>query len=308
MVEHAIVVIAKTRLEQLQTRFNTKAQAKFYVERQGVSFKQYEDEHEQIQDTYHTVLNKLNGIIKYKTIDRAFVSSYIFSANDLVITIGQDGLVANTAKYARGIPIVAVNPDVNLFDGVLLPFNFNNFHLAVEKVLHQKFSFKETHFAEAVLNDGQKLFAFNDFFIGAATHVSARYKITYGSQSEDQSSSGIIISTKAGSTGWLSSVVNMTYGLYNFFDHTAPGKKAPVIHDDELLFIVREPFLSKTSKIGITAGKIQNNNKLVIESNMPSAGIIFSDGIESDFIKFTTGFIATISSSKEKAILVQKDF
>ena len=74
MVEHAIVVIAKTRLEQLQTRFNTKAQAKFYVERQGVSFKQYEDEHEQIQDTYQSVLNKLNGIIKYKTIDRTWVS------------------------------------------------------------------------------------------------------------------------------------------------------------------------------------------------------------------------------------------
>ena len=39
-----------------------------------------------------------------------------------VVTLGQDGLVANTAKYVGAQPIVAVNPEPGRFDGILLPF------------------------------------------------------------------------------------------------------------------------------------------------------------------------------------------
>ena len=57
--------------------------------------------------------------------------------------------------------------------------------------------------------DGQRLLAFNDLFIGARTHVSARYRVEYAGKQEQQSSSGLLVSTGAGSTGWLSSVMNM---------------------------------------------------------------------------------------------------
>lgn len=43
---------------------------------------------------------------------------------------------------------------------------------------------------------------------------------------------------------------------------------------------------------------------LVVESLMPMNGIIFSDGIEADFLKFNAGNIATIGIAKEKANLV----
>jgi len=54
--------------------------------------------------------------------------------------------------------------------------------------------------ARARLNDGQELLALNDLFIGRRTHVSARYALRVGDYVEDQSSSGIIVSTGAGST------------------------------------------------------------------------------------------------------------
>ena len=45
-VEYAIIIKNKTRLETLIERFNTKAQAKFYIESLGGDFNDYENENE----------------------------------------------------------------------------------------------------------------------------------------------------------------------------------------------------------------------------------------------------------------------
>lgn len=303
-IEYAIVVKNKTRLETLIERFNTKAQAKFYIERSGGNFSDYETEHEVFQESLSTVQRTLSGVIKNKIIERVFLPSFIFSENQIVVTIGQDGLVANTAKYVNGIPIIAVNPDVNRYDGVLLPFTPVNFISAVESTISKKSNFKTVSFAEATLNDGQRLLAFNDLFIGVSSHVSARYRISYKNKSEEHSSSGIIVSTKAGSTGWLSSIFNMNSGLNQFLEKSNGTKKSINLKDNQLFFVVREPFASIKTQTKLTTGTLNEHAKLVIESYMPSNGIIFSDGIESDFLKFNSGSIVTIGIAKEKANLV----
>jgi hypothetical protein len=70
-----------------------------------------------------------------------------------------------------------------------------------------------TNFFEIRLSDGQRLLAFNDLYLGARTHVSARYTLRYGERADSQSSSGIIVSTGAGLSGWLSSVFTLAQGL-----------------------------------------------------------------------------------------------
>ncbi len=302
-IEYAIIVKNKTRLELLIERFNTKAQARFYIERQGGSFTDYEQEHEHFHESLHTLQTQLSRVIKHKTVERAFVPSYIFSEKNLIVVIGQDGLVANTAKYAKGIPIVAVNPDKQRYDGILLPFDTGSFLHGVEQVMNSQFASKTVRFAEARLNDGQRLLAFNDLFIGAATHVSARYKIAFNNHTEEQSSSGIIVSTPAGATGWLSSIFNMAYGVAALFEKQLK-KKHPSLKQDQLLFAVREPFRSKRTQTGIAAGVLNANAVLTVESLMPANGVIFSDGIESDFIRFNSGAIATIGLAPETAQLV----
>jgi hypothetical protein len=218
--------------------------------------------------------------------------------------IGQDGLVANVAKYANNIPIIAINPDKERYDGVLLPFDPQNFLPAIEGVINEHYKAKVVSLAEAVLNDGQRLLAFNDLFIGAATHVSARYKISFKNKAEEHSSSGIIVSTSAGSTGWLSSIINMTYGMFEYIERSSGRKKIIHFSGDQLMFAIREPFASKKTQTGIQAGLLTGNSKLIIESLMPVNGVIFSDGIESDFLKFNSGSIATIGAAQEKATLV----
>jgi len=302
-VEYAIIVKNKTRLEALIERFNTKAQAKFYIERLGGNFEDYETEHEMFHYSLMSLQTQLSKIIKHKIVERVFLPSFIFSANQIIIVIGQDGLVANTAKYAKGVPIVAVNPDKNRYDGVLLPFDTTDFISGVENVVVNKFQSRTMRFAEAKLNDGQRLLAFNDLFIGASSHVSARYKISFNNNIEEQSSSGLIVSTPAGSTGWLSSIFNMAYGVTGMFEKNLKLKR-PKLKDNELLFAVREPFQSIKTQTGITAGIIKNQNSLTIESLMPTNGIIFSDGIETDFLRFNSGSIATIGIAPETAKIV----
>jgi len=304
-VEYAIIVKNKTRLESLIERFNTKAQAKFYIERLGGNFEDYEAEHEMFHISLTSLQTRLSKVIKYKLLDRSFMPSFIFSEKNVIIVIGQDGLVANTAKYSKGIPIVAVNPDQGRYDGVLLPFDSGDFIGGVEGVITSQYNSKTIRFAEAKLNDGQRLLAFNDLFIGASSHVSSRYRIIFNEKNEEQSSSGLIVSTVAGSTGWLSSVFNMAYGVAGMFEKNLKLKR-PKLKDDELLFAVREPFQSIRTQIGITAGLIKNKHSLTIESLMPTGGVIFSDGVEADFIKFNSGSIATIGLANETANLVTK--
>lgn len=303
-VEYAIIIKNKTRLESLIERFNTKAQAKFYIERSDGDFTDYEKEHETFHNSLSTVQRNLSTVLKNKIVERSFLPSFIFNDNQIIITVGQDGLVANTAKYVQKIPIVAINPDEERYDGVLLPFNCNNFIEAVDKVITNNYQSKVTAFAEAKLNDGQRLLAFNDLFIGASSHISARYKITYENKTEEQSSSGIIVSTQAGSTGWLSSIFNMSNSVHKLVEKTTQKRKYTKLTNDQLMFVVREPFASRKTQIETTTGILTGQSKLVVESFMPSNGIIFSDGIESDFLKFNSGAIVTIGTAAEKANLV----
>ena len=298
-IEYAIIIKNKTRLESLIERFNTKAQAKFYIESSGGNFQEYVDEHEKFYQSFLEVQTKLSKIIKNKVIEKEFVPSYIFSEKNLIIVIGQDGLVANVAKYSKNIPIVAINPDEERYDGVLLPFNVKNFLNGVQSVINESFSSKKMRFAEAVLKDGQKLLAVNDLFIGISSHSSARYKIVLNGKEETHSSSGIIVSTKTGSTGWLSSIFNMAFGILG-----SKKLKYPTLNDDDLYFAVREPFKSIRTQTEICGGTIKKGNKLIIESLMPNNGFIFSDGIEQDFLQFNSGATAEIRLSDEVAVLV----
>ena len=302
-IEYAIIIKSKTRLESLIERFNTKAQARFYIERLGGDFDDYELEHETFHAGLNSLQSQLSKIIKHKIIDRTYVPSFLFSEKNIVVVIGQDGLVANTAKYAKGVPIVAVNPDKQRYDGALLPFDTSDFIGGVERIIDGNYRVKTMHFAEAKLNDGQRLLAFNDLFIGSSSHVSARYKISYNGATEEQSSSGLIVSTPAGATGWLSSVFNMAYGVTKMFEKKLVPQK-PKIKENELLFTVREPFKSIRTQTDIVVGTIGRGTTLTLESLMPSGGVIFSDGIETDLLRFNSGTIATIGIAPETAQLI----
>ena len=304
MYDKLVIVTRRTRLQDLIARFNTRGQARFYLEHAGVDFSDYEREH----DTYECALDRLRRDLDFgvprQFLDRDIVPTYTFGPSDLVVTLGQDGIVANTAKYAGAQPIIAVNPDPDRFDGVLLPFTVPDTRAAVAAWLEAKGRVRAVTLAAAELEDGQRLLAFNDLFIGAKTHVSARYRIRVGDEDEKQSSSGVLVSTGVGSSGWMSSVFNMAAGITTFAGGKRGNGKRLRWEDRRLLFAVREPFISRHSTARLVAGLLADERELVIESQMPSGGVIFSDGVEADFLSFNSGAVAHIRPAAQRAMLV----
>jgi NAD kinase len=324
-----VIVTRPTRLEGLRARWGTARQAKFVLRQAhaveaeraaaksglrsgkqkaasaGVAdFDEYDREDAQYRRTIEQLERDLDFGLPIKVLDRGYVPNYDFWSCQAVVVVGQDGLVANTAKYVGDLPIVAVNPDPQRIDGVLLPFDAAQARSAVAQVLDGKHRHRSVTLAEVELNDGQTLKAFNDFFIGCRTHVSARYLWEIAGRREPQSSSGVLVSTGAGSTGWMSSVFNMAAGVSQFREGESFDGVRLDWSDRRLLWAVREPFVSKTSRAELVAGYLDEGRELGIESLMPESGVIFSDGIESDFLPFTSGTIARIKASKQTARLV----
>lgn len=305
--ENVIIVSRKTEMDELVARFNTKAQARFYLEQAGQSFERIEVAHAKHEQMLAKVRKAVPSGFKSQVIDRELVPRFTFGEDDLVVTVGQDGLVSNTAKYLAGQPILAVNPDPERFDGVLLPFTADNVEEQLNLTLYGPLQVKKVTLAKAELSDGQTLIAFNDFFIGARSHVSARYRIEIGEQSETQSSSGIIVSTGAGSTGWLQSVYAGAAGVVEALG----GKVIPPVNGgrldwdtDQLMYSVREPFPSIATQTSIVHGAFTDQTPLKITSQMASNGIVFSDGVEADYLEFNTGAELTITTAPQRAHLI----
>jgi NAD kinase len=302
--EKIVMVTRKTRLADLVARFNTHKQAQFYIERAGGDFADYVRENDAYTRSLEHLHRSLDFGLTIQQVDRGFVPNFVFTPSDLIVAVGQDGLVANVAKYAGAYPIVPVNPDPDRFDGVLLPFTTPTAAAAVKKTIEGRARLREITLAEARLADGQRLLAFNDLYIGARSHVSARYTLAHHGEPEAQSSSGVLVSTGAGSTGWLSSCFNMAASIAAFTGGTA-GKPLHLGWDDpRLVYVVREPFASKQSRISQVAGVIAAGEALVLESRMPTGGVIFSDGVEADALAFDSGAIAHIGAAKQRTRLV----
>ena len=330
LTDNKIVLVTRpTRLAELVSRFNTVSQARFYIEHQGADFADYLREDE----TYHQALSATQAALaqvgRIQTVDRGFLPNFVFAPNDIVVTLGQDGLVANTLKYLNGQPVVGVNPDPERWDGRLLRFRVSDLSKVMPEVVVRKRPAKSVTMARATLNNGQTLYGVNDLFIGPKTHCSARYLIRSGQTSETQSSSGVIVSTGMGSTGWLKSLLTGAAAITQsagsnlarqatedlFTAAESKGKTSATVRlnvktefawdADYLFYTVREPFPTKTTGASLVFGRVTPETPLTLESRMAENGVIFSDGIEKDFLEFNSGTQAVIGIAKRKGVLVQ---
>ena len=334
LTESKIILVTRpTRVAELKRRFNTRSQAKFYVSHLGQDFSDYEQEDERYVASVQTTLALLETLGRVQVIDRSFLPNFAFGPEDVVVVLGQDGLVANTVKYLEGQPVVGVNPDPARWDGLLLPFRVPDLIKVIPEVLVKKRPTEAVTMAQAKLNTGETLYAVNDLFIGPRTHTSARYVIELGDQRETHSSSGVIVSTGLGSTGWLKSLLTGASAIVQSLGSDSAkelqeefalavaarrtGKSPPVLPKKRLVaksefawdashlcFTVREPFPSRTTQTGIVFGRVTTHQPLTLTSQMPENGVIFSDGIEADFLEFRSGSRAVIMPADRQGCLV----
>ena len=299
-----VLIKRRTRYEELKRRYNTVEQARFYIEHLGADFSDYEREDKTYNAALENIRNLIRPCARLQEIDREYLPNMIFGKDDIVIAVGQDGLVANAMKYLDGQPLIGLNPDPARWDGVLLPFETGEIAKVLPKVINGTFDTKNVTMGKVETKDGQVLYAVNDFFIGVSNHTSARYNINYRNRVENQSSSGIIISTGFGMTGWHKSIMAEFVGIAKAFGLNYVTE----LHADwgarQLIFQVREPYPSRFTQADIVFGKIMDNEKLVITSNMSENGVVFSDGVIDDTIDFNAGMEITIGVSDRIGRLV----
>jgi NAD kinase len=303
-IDRCVIVTRKTELEELTARFATASQAKFFLESAGEDFRIIEARHETYTSALAETKRAIKSDLKLAVVDRALVPQFDFG-KDVVIAIGQDGLVSNTAKYLSGQPLIGVNPDPSSYEGVLLPWTTKTFGTALHSALLGKSKIEQVTLARAATNDGRELLAFNDLFIGRSGHQSALYEIHHHGKHEFQSSSGVIVSTGAGTTGWMRSIFRGAQMIahynereYDLVDpHLARSAEA-------LIYAVREPWPSKTTGTELVIGHVAPNLPLEIHSRMPVNGVIFGDGMEWDFLEFNAGTRVEIGIAPQKTQLV----
>jgi NAD kinase len=288
-----VVILTRPSAKQaFVQRYGSEGQTRFAMAQSAkgmADFKKAEVEDTAQSRAVARIRKAMPSDVKLAEIDRQMVAQFLFEPHDLVVAVGQDGLVANVGKYLEGQPLAGVNPDPHTIDGSLLAFNVETFIAALPQVLNDRRPMREATLAEAQTSDRQVLRGLNEIFVGVQTHQSARYRIRHGANDEVQSSSGLIVSTGTGSTGWLKSL----RGAEAVFDPAA----------DELAFVVREAWPGRGFAATLIDGRVTRDQPLLIESRME--GTIFADGIEADAVRFDAGLSVTIAPAERRVRLVQ---
>ena len=295
-----VLIKRRTRYEELKRRYNTVEQARFYIEHLGADFTDYEREDKIYNAVLEQVRSYVRPVARLQEIDREYIPNMIFGEKDIVIAVGQDGLVANVMKYLDGQPLIGVNPDPERWDGVLLPFEAGDMERILPRVIDEKFSAKDVTMGKVTSKDGQVLYAVNDFFVGVENHTSAKYHINYRNRIENQSSSGIIISTGFGMTGWHKSVMAEFKGMAMAFGLGAIREPQYDWSDRNLTFQVREPYPSRFTQADIVYGQIKEKENLILTSDMSEKGVVSSDGILDDAIEFNAGMQITVGVAERR--------
>ena len=287
-----VFVIRETDYQTLLRRRATREQARFFLRTRGQTLEQVDAENARFQEVLREARAAVPEQWRQATVQRADLDRFLFAPDDIVVAVGQDGLVANVAKYLDGQPVLGVNPAPERWDGVLVRLAVRQLGKLLPASLEGHAEIEKRTMVETVLDSGERLRALNEIFVGHRSHQSARYRLDAGGTAEDQSSSGVIVASGTGATGWARSIMEAT------------GTKLALGPQERAVgFFVREPFPSVATGTSLRAGKLERAS-LSLTSRMNDGGTIFADGMEQDHIAFDYGRIARIGPAEAALRLV----
>ncbi|MFH1465105.1 MAG: hypothetical protein ABIO70_12035 [Pseudomonadota bacterium] len=274
MLPRAVVVTRPSEYTEAIRAFQTHGQATFHLQRRGRDIDELQARHGLQERALTTVLGAIPGRWRRATLTRADLPAFTFEPDDVVLAVGQDGLVANVARFLTGQPVIGVNPDPSQVAGVLVQHSPEGAARLLATLEPAQLTVERRTMVQAALSDGQTLLALNEIFVGHRSHQSARYLLEVGGASERQSSSGLIVSTGTGATGWARSLHRERRSSVHL----------PKPTDPSLAFFVREAWPSPTTGTKLTEGLLADGEALGFTNELNEGGVVFGDGIEQDFL------------------------
>lgn len=288
-----VLVSRETEYAALLAKHGTRGQAEFFLSSRGQNMAEL-DEREALQSRALAAAKEtVPADWSFVHVLRQDLNRFLFRPEDIVVPIGQDGLVANIAKYLDGQPVIGISPDPASSENVLIRHGLDRLPKLLKAAANADIDIQARAMVEANAGDGLTLLALNEIFIGHRSHQSARYVVQVDGSEEFQSSSGMIIATGTGLTGWAKSIMTATHRTFEI----APEERRAA-------FFAREPWPSRTSGCDIAAGEIAEQRQLTVLSRMNEGGVIFADGIEQDFLPFDWGTQAKIALAERRLSLV----
>lgn len=287
-----VIVTRETEYELLLARHATREAARFQLESRGDTLDRVDGRHSMLHQAVQLVRSGLPRAWRQTAVRRAELDRFLFQPEDIVVAIGQDGLVANVAKYLHGQPVVGVNPDPASAGGILARCAPADAARILAAAAVGQATIEARTMVEARLDSGETIVALNEIFVGHHSHQSAVYDIAFGDRSEHHSSSGLLVSTGTGATGWAKSIMAAT-GSSMTLDPCAR----------QALFLVREAWPSPSTATTLVAGQVDARTPLRLISRM-EGGVIFADGIERDYLRFDWGQRLTVRPADRTLSLV----
>ena len=207
---------------------------------------------------------------------------------DLIIVIGGDGTVLKTSHFVHdGTPIWGVNLDPSKKEGFFMSADSSDFEGKLKKLIDGKSKTIKLQRIEAFIGKKSMGLALNDIFFGnPKAYQTSYYELIVKGRKHIQKSSGVIISTAAGSYAWTKSA----------------GGKQLNLGSDKFQFLVRDPYERKLTKAGKINGILLKTEKLKIKSLCDDI-ITVTDGIGPEH-RVLDGKTLTVSISKKPLIIL----
>ena len=294
LAPRVVLVSRPSELDELLGRHGTRAAAGFFLRQRGRDLDQVATRHEALRAALTTAGAGIPASWRRGHVDRDDLPRFLFGPEDIVVAVGQDGLVANVAKYLDGQPVIGVDPEPGRNAGVLVRHTADATADLLRAAAAGTTEARSLTMVSAALDDGQELIGLNEVYIGHPTHQSARYVVSTPSGSRERhSSSGVVIGTGTGATGWCSSIARQR----------ADAPVLPEPGEAALCWFVREAWPSPATGVSATSGLLTGTDRLELTCTSERL-VVFADGLESDRLELSWGQRVRIGLAARSLCLV----